>query len=45
MEEKECRIETKVFAPDSELCDENLCYVCKDGVWQEKGTLDFIVRP
>ena len=24
-------------------CDEKLCYVCKDGIWQKKGALDFLV--
>ncbi len=46
MENKECRIESKVYAPDSELCDEAICYICKDGVWQELRTLDLsAVRP
>jgi hypothetical protein len=45
MEEKQCMIESRVYAPDTEVCDEELCYVCSDGVWQQKGALDFIVRP
>ncbi|MGA2731242.1 MAG: hypothetical protein ABSG35_01370 [Syntrophobacteraceae bacterium] len=43
MEDKQCKIETKVYDRDSEVCDENLCYVCKDGMWQKKGALDFLV--
>jgi len=45
MEGKLCAIETKTYAPDSEVCDEKLCYVCRDGLWEQKGALDFIVRP
>jgi hypothetical protein len=43
MQDKECTIETRNYDPDSEVCDERLCYVCKDGTWQEKGALDFLV--
>jgi len=40
MEAKQCKIETEVFAPGSEVCDEALCYVCKDGVWEQESTLE-----
>ena len=39
---KECILETKTYDPDSLVCDEKLCYVCKDGTWQEKGALDIL---
>jgi hypothetical protein len=45
MEGKGCIIETKVYAQDSEVCDEELCYICKDGVWQQKRARDLFVRP
>jgi hypothetical protein len=45
MEEKRCIIETMVFDQDSTLCDEELCYVCKDGVWQQIPSPDRVVRP
>ena len=41
MKGKECIIETMIYEPDSEICDEELCFVCKDGVWQEKRSRDF----
>ncbi|HYA42416.1 MAG TPA: hypothetical protein VEF34_14005 [Syntrophobacteraceae bacterium] len=40
MEGKQCEIETKVFAPGAEVCDEALCYICKDGVWEQESTLE-----
>ena len=43
MEDKQCIIESKIYGPDSEVCDERLCYVCKDGIWHKKGALDFLV--
>jgi len=43
MQDKKCTIETRNYDPDSEVCDERLCYVCKDGTWQEKGALGFLV--
>ncbi|SPF32840.1 hypothetical protein SBDP1_1080007 [Syntrophobacter sp. SbD1] len=42
MIDKGCIIETKVYAPDSEVCDEKLCYVCKDGTWEQENTLDLL---
>ncbi|MFZ0929630.1 MAG: hypothetical protein ABSF90_05340 [Syntrophobacteraceae bacterium] len=42
MQGKECTFETRNYEPDSEVCDEKLCYVCKDGTWQEKGALDIM---
>ncbi len=38
-----CMIEKKTFETGAEVCDERLCYVCQDGVWQEKGALDFLI--
>ena len=43
MENRECIIETRTYDQDSEVCDERLCYVCKDGIWEQKGALDFLV--
>ncbi len=43
MENRQCIIGTEVYDRDSEVCDEKLCYVCKDGIWQKKGALDFLV--
>lgn len=43
MKSNECMIEQKVYAQGSELCDDKLCYVCKDGIWQQKGALDFVI--
>ena len=41
MEDKKCITEGKIYDQDSEVCDEKLCYVCKDGIWHKQGTLDF----
>jgi len=43
MQGKECIIETRNYDPNSEVCDEKLCCICKNGTWQEKGALDFLV--
>jgi hypothetical protein len=43
MKSNECMIEQKVYAQGSQVCDDKLCYVCKDGIWQEKGALDFVI--
>ena len=45
MKEKECMIDEMLFDQDSTLCDGELCYVCKDGVWQQKSTLDRVAKP
>jgi hypothetical protein len=45
MEGKQCKIDAKIFASGSEVCDETLCYVCQDGLWQQKSTLELEVRP
>ncbi len=45
MEGKECKIDDVVFAQDSTLCDNELCYVCKNGVWQQKSTSDSEAGP
>ena len=42
MQGKGCIIESLNYEPDSEVCDDKLCYVCKDGIWQEKGALDIM---
>jgi hypothetical protein len=42
MEFSTCEIESKRFVAGSQFCDEKLCYVCKDGNWQEKSTLDIM---
>jgi hypothetical protein len=43
MTERKCIIETKIYDHKSEVCDEKLCYVCKDGIWEKRGALDFLV--
>lgn len=43
MEDYACKIESKIYDQDSEVCDEKLCYFCKDGTWQKRGALDFLV--
>ena len=43
-QDKQCMIESKVYAPETEVCDGEFCYVCRNGVWEQKSTLDFIVR-
>ena len=45
MEGKQCVIETRVYPQDSEVCDTELCYVCRDGLWEQKGAPDLIARP
>jgi hypothetical protein len=42
MKGKECIIETVTYDEGSEVCDERLCFVCKGGVWEQKGALDFL---
>ncbi len=43
MEYKECIIEGKSYDQETEVCDDKLCYVCKDGLWEKKSALDFLV--
>ena len=44
MEGQKCKIENRDYDNGVQICDEKLCYVCADGIWESKGTLDFIVR-
>ncbi len=43
MSNDECTFEMKSYKRDSQVCDEKLCYVCKEGMWQEEGALDFLI--
>ncbi len=40
----ECTIESKIYGQGDLVCDEKLCYECKDGFWREKGALEMIER-
>ncbi|MFZ2445842.1 MAG: hypothetical protein WAW37_05755 [Syntrophobacteraceae bacterium] len=43
MEGSKCLIDSKVYQAGAEVCDEKRCYVCRDGNWEEKSTLDFFM--
>ncbi len=44
MENDKCTIDMKVYNSGDQVCDEKLCYVCKDGIWQSRGALDFLAQ-
>jgi hypothetical protein len=39
MKDKKCMIGNEIYEPDFELCDDELCFVCRGGVWQQKRLL------
>ncbi len=44
MEGDNCNIEGTSFEAGSQVCDDKLCFVCRDGDWQKKGTLDLMAE-
>jgi hypothetical protein len=36
MDTEQCMLSGKRFGTGEQVCDEKKCYVCEDGIWQER---------
>lgn len=36
MEVQSCLIGNREFVKGAQVCEETMCYVCRDGIWKER---------